>query len=312
MQIISQLEEFKFRPDNANNSIALTLGNFDGVHLGHQALLKRVFRSAHSSVLITFSNHPGEILRGTSPPRLTSLRHKLELLSQTDIGTLHKGTVVLLPFTRELSQMSAEQFLEMIRLSIPFTHLILGHDAHFGHERDGTQKKLSELGARMGFSIEHIQPVLVDNLPISSTRIRMCIEKGDLKEASRLLGRPFSIYGEVIAGLGLGKTLGFPTANIQLEGLTLPPFGVYAVTVHYDNITAEGIANLGIAPTLSDSSSPKLEVHLPNVQTSLYGKHLLVSFKAFIRQEQKFSSLEALKNQIQQDILKTQRNFGVR
>lgn len=280
---------------------SFSLGNFDGVHLGHLAVIERVCALSKESALLTFSNHPAVVLKGSPPPLLTSTPHKLKLISEAGIRQ-----TILLPFTKELSQKTAGEFLKEIHASYPFTHLVLGHDAHFGHNRDGVEENLRSIGQKLGFSLEYLPPVIINGSPISSSRIRNLLKEGQIEEAKALLGRPFSIYGEVIHGKGLGKKLGFPTANMALPGGPLLPLGVYSVSVIYENALFKGVANLGVAPTIpSNDPTPILEVHLidtlPEGQ-SYYGKTMNVQFNKFLRPEEKFPSLEALKRQIEHDI----------
>lgn len=269
---------------------------FDGVHLGHQEVLKK------SAIAITFSNHPQSILSSKEPFLLTSLSHRLHLLELCGLDS-----AVTLPFTKELSLMSAEAFILMIRQSIPFKKLILGHDATFGHKRDGTAPHMLQLGEKYQFSVEYLKPIYCDKDIISSSRIRIDLEKGNILNVSNLLGRPYSILSSIEQGAGKGAVIGFRTANISLKGLCLPPFGVYAIEARVGKIRYTGIANLGLAPTLHNRKDPILEVHLFDLTENLYGAEIEVFFNHYIRSEREFSSVDELKSQIKADIQKAEK-----
>jgi riboflavin kinase / FMN adenylyltransferase len=278
----------------AHGPIALSIGNFDGVHLGHQAVLNRLKEAATQTVVLTFSNHPAEVLSGSTVLRLTTLSHRLMLLEK--MGIDH---VIVIPFSKEFSRQSAADFLSRLKEQIPFSNLILGYDASIGHDRN---QNLQSLCAPLSFSLEYQPPVQQNSQIISSSLIRQHIQKGELSQTSALLGRPYSIYSEIQTGHGNGKKIGFPTANLSIEGLALPPFGVYAVDVIYQDEKFLGVANLGYAPTLHPARAPCLEVHLIATERSLYGQTIEVIFKRFIREEKRFESKEALQSQIQHDI----------
>lgn len=279
----------------------LTIGNYDGVHRGHQAVLQRLnqLKNCRSkSIVLTFSNHPSRVLQTPkSVDLLCTLRHRLNLLKA--YGT---DSIVCLPFTSNLSEMKPLEFIHHLRKTIPFSHLVLGHDATIGYQRQGNREVMQEIAHTLCFCIEYLEEQYYEQQSISSTFIRQCLQEGDLDQVSRLINRPYSIVGPVIRGIGQGKQLGFPTANLSLEGLCLPPFGVYAVEVNYQGHFIQGIANLGVAPTLQSKEQPVLEIHLFSDAINLYGCNIEVIFKRFIRAEKKFSSVEELKKQIQQDI----------
>jgi len=274
---------------------ALTIGNFDGVHLGHQALLHRLRQAAEHTIVFTFSNHPSEILHKTTISHLTTLSHRLALFEKIGIDS-----TILVPFSDSFSRMTAKKFLTQLKETIPFTHLILGHDAVIGHDR---KNDLCDLSDQLAFSLEYLEPVLIDGKIISSSEIRRCILSGNLADAGRLLGRPYSIFATVQRGCGKGRSLGFQTANLSVEKLALPPLGVYVVDVKIHHETFLAVANLGHAPTLHKNRPPYLEVHLIDDHQDLYGKELEVFFLNYLRPEKCFASLEALKSQIRQDIL---------
>ncbi|MCB1181405.1 MAG: riboflavin biosynthesis protein RibF [Chlamydiia bacterium] len=286
MKVLSKLDPLP------HTSIGLTFGNFDGVHLGHLAILKTLKQVTNHTVVITFLNHPKEILQGEPPLRICTHAHKIDLLKKNGVNTL-----ISLPFTKELSHLSAKEFLSKIKLNIPFTQLILGDDARFGYQRDGTQETIQEIGKELDFSFLFLKPQTYDNFPISSSRIRKCIQEGDLILIKKLLGRPYSVRGSVISGAGRGRQMGYPTANLKTDGLVLPPMGVYAVSIE----GKVGIANLGLAPTFGEGGNPLLEVHIINQNLSIEGE-IEVTFERFLRKETKFESIEALRVQIEKDI----------
>ncbi len=235
--------------------------------------------------VFTFSNHPSEVLCAISKPLLSTVEHKMGLLQKFGVET------IIEPFTEEFSKQTSEEFLS----KFDFSHLVLGHDAAFGYNREGQREELQRLSKQMGFSLEYIDPVNYQNRAISSSYIREVIQKGDLLTASQLLGRSYSIQGRVIRGAGRGFI--YPTANIDVSGLCLPPLGVYSVQLN-DEI---GIANLGVAPTFGERNK-LLEVHLLDFDGNLYEQIVEVVFLRFIRPERKFPSREALANQIKEDI----------
>ncbi len=284
--------------------ISLTIGNFDGVHLGHQFLLQHLkdlsSKQNSESLVITFENHPRSVLDTKYPTKsICTLAHKIKLLEDSGIDTL-----LLLPFTKEFSEQTATSFLSLISKKAKISHLILGEDAVFGKNREGTKSQVFEVAKKLNFHVEYLKQLQIDNILVSSTLIRNFIEQGDFIAAEKYLNRKYSIYGEVIEGLGRGKILGFPTANIDVSNLSLPPLGVYSVTVEYNHEEHLAIANLGFAPTVREEKTARLEIHLLGKEENLYNIPLNAVFNTFIRPEIKFSSLEELKKQIQDDIKK--------
>lgn len=304
MQIIERLEDFNLK----QTPLVLTIGNFDGMHRGHCAVLKRARSLAGSEgeiVVLTFQNHPSEILKPNHPTKLLcTLPHKLSLLEMQGIEK-----VLLLPFTRYLAEHSAASFIERIRQSIPFTSLVLGHDATLGRDRQGNRAVMEELGEQWGFTPFYQEEYRFEGQTVSSTRIREELQLGHLEQVEQLLNRPYSIYNLVSEGKGHGKKVGFPTANLNVDRLSLPPYGVYAVEVKNNDRTFLGIANLGVAPTLRTDETPILEVHLFDQEKNFYGEYLEIIFKQFLRSEQKFPSIEELQKQIHLDIEKAKQIF---
>ncbi|CUI16979.1 putative riboflavin kinase/FMN adenylyltransferase [Candidatus Protochlamydia naegleriophila] len=298
MHLYHQLEEFK----DQKTPVVLTIGNFDGVHLGHLAVLQRsqavAKRVEAHTVVITFSNHPSEVLRPEDPTLLLcTLPHKIALLEANQVDHL-----MLLPFTRYLALHSAASFVERVRQFIPFSHLILGHDATLGRDRQGNRDVMQSLAEAWGFEVYYLEEYRYEGLPVSSTRIRQLVQKGEFDQAEVLLGRPYSIYSGISTGLGKGRQIGYPTANIPVKGLCLPPQGVYVVEVNKDGKIYQGIANLGVAPTVRQDGVPLLEVHILAENVELSEHPIEVIFLKFIRPERKFDGLEALREQIKQDV----------
>lgn len=280
----------------------LTIGNFDGLHLGHQAVLDTVKTIAKlhdiQSGVITFVNQPAQVLYPHKKiVQICTLKHKIKLIEKHGIDQL-----ILLQFTKELSEKTAEEFLQEMRQKIPFTHLILGYDATLGKDRQGDRKQIEVMSKVLGFEVQYLEPLTLHHQPISSTRIRGSIQQGDFKQASTLLGREYSIYSTVIPGLKMGRTIGFPTANLNVAALCLPPYGVYAVRVKIDGKILHGVANLGFAPTIRQDKDPTLEIYLFDTSLHLYDEAIEVFFQAYIRPEKKFDSIPELQKQIQDDI----------
>ncbi len=281
MPIFKKIEDY--RPDS--KTVVLVIGNFDGMHRGHCAVLKRAFQLARDEgevAILTFSNHPSEILRPGNPtPLLSSIEQKIHLLTSFGVEN-----IILIPFTEYLSKHSAKFFIEYLRNHFFFNHLVLGHDATLGRDRQGNPPIMKELGIEWGFSVHYIEPYRYEGHLVSSTTIREELKQGHLEKVEELLNRPYSILGTVISGSGEGSILEFPTANLSVKNLCLPPFGVYAVKVDDCGTFYEGIANLGIAPTIRDTKEPILEVHFFDHRKEPWlGCTIEVIFKQFIRPE---------------------------
>lgn len=295
MLIIRELEQFPI----PTGDVALTIGNFDGMHAGHRALLQSLKNCGGQSAVLTFLNHPSDVLRPEQKTcRICTLEHKLKLLE--DVGV---DIVLLLPFTRSFSQQTAEEFIRNIRTRCPFTHLFLGHDAVIGKERSGDRAHLKALATIFHFQLDYLDEKTCNGIIISSSQIRSLIRQGLLKEAEQLLDRPYSIYAPVQTGQGLGKKIGFPTININVDGLCLPPLGVYAVDFVYAGQHYGGVANLGIAPTVRQDPTPILEVHLFEPHPPIENGSLVeVVLLGYLRPEQKFANVDILKAQIALDV----------
>jgi len=280
----------------------LAIGMFDGVHRGHQALIASLLAEAGKiggdPVVVTFDPHPVKVLRpGSRPHLLSSFRHKLWLLGRYGVPA-----VLCIPFTVEFAQMPPGDFIGRMASACGTLALVaVGHRWEFGHRRSGNVALLENLGEQMGFAVMELPPVTEDGDLVSSTRIRQAVRDGNLAQAELLLGRRFSLFGKVERGDGLGRQLGFPTANIQVEGEMLPPFGVYAAAAIVGDRRWPSALNIGVRPTVSGEGL-RVEAHLIGFSGDLYGHDLEVELISAIRPERKFPSQEALARQIGDDI----------
>ena len=287
----------------SRSATALTIGNFDGVHRGHQAMLARLKERARalglSACVLTFEPHPLELFAPqTAPTRLTSLREKLELLAAHDIERVHVSR-----FNRAYAGISPQDFIERLLLQgLGMRWLLIGDDFRFGAKRAGDFGLLQEASRRHGFGLETMPTVAQDGVRVSSSAVRAALAAGRLAEAEALLGRPYSISGRVVHGDKLGRTIGFPTANVQLRHNRPPLSGIFAVrTLDGQGRRRDGAASLGLRPTVDHSGRPKLEVHLFDFAGDLYGQHLRIDFLHKIRDEKKYPDLDALKARIAED-----------
>lgn len=280
-----------------------TIGNFDGVHLGHQAILARLRERSQElgvpSCVVIFEPQPREYFApDAAPVRLTRLREKLELLREQGVDF-----VLCLTFNRRLRELSAAEFVRQVLVDgLAVRHLEVGDDFRFGCDRSGDFAFLVRASAEQGFTVEAATTVEVDGMRVSSSRIRKVLADGDLHQAESLLGRPFRLSGRVLHGQKLGRTLGSPTANIQLKRRKAPLSGVYLVSTEVAGQRVNGVANIGTRPSVNGDGRPHLEVHLLDFAGDLYGLHLDVTFHQKLRDEQRFASLEALKAAILADI----------
>ncbi|WP_022853853.1 bifunctional riboflavin kinase/FAD synthetase [Thermodesulfatator atlanticus] len=283
-----------------------TIGNFDGVHLGHQALFRETTKKARqndgTAIAITFHPHPLQVLRPEKTIKLIcSLEQKIKLIEKAGIDCL-----LLLEFNKELASLEAEEFVEDIFVKgLGIKELVVGYDYRFGKKRRGDTELLKVLGKRFGFEVTVIPPQKVNGLTVSSTLIRELISEGDVALAAKLLGRYYKLCGKVIPGHGRGKRLlGFPTANLKLsKEKLLPKTGVYAVYVHFDSKRLPGVMNLGFNPTFGDGYL-SAEVHIFDFDGNLYDKNICLSFVSRLRDEKKFTSPEELAAQIKEDCRK--------
>jgi riboflavin kinase/FMN adenylyltransferase len=303
---------FRRIPQRAPGATVLTIGNFDGVHLGHRAMLERLVAHARRvglpAAVLTFEPHPRELFAPEqAPARLSSLREKLNLLAGCGVDE-----VFICRFDRRLASLSADEFIQTVIVAgIAARHIIIGDDFRFGKGRSGDFALLQQAGATYGFSVEAMHTVDVDGERVSSSAVRDALAGGDLEHAARLLGRPYCIAGRVRHGDKIGRKLGFPTANIQLKRKKVPLTGVFAVTISGIGDSAlPGAANLGVRPTLGDDLKPLLEVHLLDFSDEIYGAHVTVNFLHKLRDEAKYDSLDLLKAQIALDVTATQQYFS--
>jgi riboflavin kinase/FMN adenylyltransferase len=296
MKIYHQLADF--HPPRYS---VVTSGTFDGVHLGHQKILGRLKELAEhkqgETVLLTYWPHPRLILQpeDNNLRLLTTLTEKVKLLEELGVDHL-----IILPFTKELSQMSSEEFIREILVNkIQTKTLVIGYDHKFGKNREGSFEYLKSHSHLFGFDMEEISRQDVDDLAVSSTKIRTALAQGDISTATKYLSRPYMLTGKVVKGQQIGRSIGFPTANIQVEDeyKLLPRDGAYAVYAEVGNIRYKAILNIGDRPTV-DGKKKTIEAHLIDFDGDVYGQDLPIYFKEFLREEKKFESLNALKNQL--------------
>lgn len=305
------MQVFRGVPERATTSTVLTIGNFDGVHRGHRALLAELTAKARALALpatvLTFEPHPREFFAPeTAPARLSSLREKLELLADCGVERVH-----VCRFDQKLAALTAAQFIERILVQgLSLRYLVIGDDFRFGQGRGGDFALLQQAGVAHRFVVEAMPTVDLDGLRVSSSAVREALAAGDIELAESLLGRAYVIAGRIMHGNGIGRTLGFPTANIHIKHARLPLAGVFAVTV--SGLAASplpGAASLGVRPTLGDGLKPVLEVHLLDFSRDIYGAHVTVNFLHKLRAEEKYDSLAALKAQIACDVASVRRYF---
>lgn len=302
---------FRRIPAQASTPTVLTIGNFDGLHLGHRTMLARLATKACDlslpAAVLTFEPHPRELFTPEqAPARLTSLREKLALLEACSVDRTY-----VCRFDRKLAALSADAFIDdLLVRGLGVRHVIIGDDFRFGRGRAGDFAMLEQAGAKNGYTCEAMHTVEVDGERVSSSAVRDALAAGDLEHAARLLGRPYVIAGHVVHGNKVGRQIGFPTANIQLKRKRLPLTGIFAVTVSgLEKRHLPGAASLGVRPTLGQGLQPVLEVYLFDFDRDIYGAHLTVHFLHKLRDEAKFASLDALKAQIARDVANTKEYF---
>jgi riboflavin kinase/FMN adenylyltransferase len=282
---------------------ALTVGAYDGLHLGHQALLARLRAHARRlgvpALMVTFEPMPREFLSPDNPPvRLTSLRERWRIL-----GRMQLDGLCVLRFGAVLRSLSADQFASLLAERLQPAVVVVGHDFRFGRDGQGTAEKLSAAGQRLGFVVDIAEPVTLQGERVSSSAIREALAAADLQHAARLLGRPYTMIGRVVRGDQLGRKLGFPTANVRFPHRRLPVAGIFAVRVRLRgaaDVPLAGVASIGTRPTVG-GTEPLLEVHVFDFAGDLYGREISVECVQFLRPEVKFGSLDAMATQIQQD-----------
>jgi riboflavin kinase/FMN adenylyltransferase len=291
-------------PHAGDSPVALTIGNFDGVHLGHQAMLARLREAAAArglpACVMTFEPHPREFFApDQAPARLTSLREKLELLSTQGIDRVY-----ICRFNYAFAQTTSEDFVHRILFEgLRVQWLLVGDDFRFGARRAGDVVLLKQSAPHYGYEVEAMSSVMLNAERISSTAVRDALAAGELGRAGRLLGRPYSISGRVVAGDRLGRKLGFPTANIQMKHNRPPLNGIFVVEVAgVREHAVHGVASLGVRPTVKARGVPVLEAHLLDFDEDLYGRHLRIEFLHKLRNEEKYRDLETLTRQIALDV----------
>lgn len=308
MEILHSIPELAQIP----GPLFLAIGVFDGVHRGHQAVISTAVEDAKkangTAVVVTFDPHPAKLLRPEKCPRLlTATQHKIALLRE--LGVSH---LLVLNFNRELAETSPREFVrQLVVASNPLREICVGEEWSFGKNRAGNLHLLKELGAEFGFRVVGVEAVKVDGKIVSSTAIRKAVEAGDFLEAAKMLGRDYTILGTVESGNQLGRSLGFPTANLSAHNEQFPPNGVYAAEAQLDGKRRPGVINLGVRPTIAGASPSRvLELHLFDFDREIYGRDVEVRFLRHLRPEQKFSGLEALREQIARDVAEARRLFS--
>ncbi len=292
----------------------VTIGNFDGVHLGHQRIFWRVKKEASrirgEAVVVTFEPHPLKVLAPERfLPLLAPFRKKMMLIEKSGIDI-----VLCIDFSLTFSEISPAEFIERILVAkVKVKKVIIGYNYHFGKGQTGDARTLKEAGGVLGFEVEIVEPLKVGQTIVSSSRIRTFIQGGEVEEASKLLGRDYSIIGRVVEGAKRGQTLGFPTANLEITDELYPKTGVYAVDVIWQQQRFNGLANIGSNPTFSAQTGKReepfsLEVHILNFSREIYGKEIEVRFKRRVRDEVRFESPTLLIQQIKRDIQWAQQN----
>jgi riboflavin kinase/FMN adenylyltransferase len=298
-------------PARADSPLALTIGNFDGVHLGHQAMLERLKQVANvrrlPAAVMTFEPHPREFFApDQAPTRLSSLREKLEMLAAAGMDRTY-----VCRFNYDLARTLPEAFVERVLIQGMGTRwLLVGDDFRFGARRGGDLTMLRTMATRYGYDVESMASVTVAGQRVSSTAIREALGAGDLDLAAQLLGAAYCISGRVVAGDRIGRTLGFPTANVRMRHNRPPLLGIFAVRVHgIGPDPLPGAASLGVRPTVDSRGVPVLEVHLLDFQREIYGRHVRVEFLHKLRDEQRYPDLDELRKQIAIDVENTRRFF---
>lgn len=299
MQLITDLGKIAAPYKNS----VVTLGNFDGVHRGHQELIRMIIARAREtgglSAVVTFRPHPLKVLAPEKcPPLISIYEEKIRLLEELGIDLLVK-----IPFTVDFSEMSPRDFVKDILAGLlGAKEIFVGFNYRFGRGREGNIESLRRLGEEFGFTVREVEQISLDGEPVSSTKIRQLLKRGEVEHAARLLGRLYGITGVVVKGDGRGRTLGFPTANVAPKHAIIPPNGVYAVKVLARERTYHGIVNIGIRPTF-DTKRLAIEAHVFDFNEDLYGEEITVYFVHRIREEKKFQNAEALVRQITLDIV---------
>jgi riboflavin kinase/FMN adenylyltransferase len=307
MKVLNDISELRTVPGPTH----LAIGVFDGLHLGHQAVIGKAVKSAAlsggSAVVVTFHPHPVRVLRAEKAPRLlTSTQHKIQLIR--DLGA---EALLILKFTSEFSKTAPLTFIEsLVTGSNQLRQICVGREWSFGANRSGSVHLLAELAPKFGFEVGIVPPVVIGEQVVSSTLIRSAVECGDLDSAATLLGRQFTILGTVSEGKRLGRRLGFPTANLRAHNEQFPPNGVYAANAKFEEKEYGGVVNIGVRPTIEHEAGERLlELHLFDFDQDIYGRDVEVGFLRYLRPEQKFSGIEELQAQIRRDVGEARRIY---
>lgn len=292
--------------------VCVAIGVFDGVHLGHQQVIRRAMADAQQqdglAVVVTFDRHPNAVVAPDRvPPSIQSLPQKLRTL-----GALGVDATWLIRFDETFSQQTGEEFVRIVARDFGKLYgVCVGSDFTFGRKRSGNVELLNQLGQELGFVVHGLSAVALDGDVVSSTRIREAIRTGNLYAASQMLGRCYSLAAAVVRGDQLGRKLGFPTANLDVTGMVVPPNGVYAVRAHVGERWFRAVLNIGMRPTVSPTVLElRVEVHLLDFDEEIYGQEIEITFVERLRDEQKFPSLDALKEQVTEDVQSAERLFG--
>jgi riboflavin kinase/FMN adenylyltransferase len=300
MEILESISELSRLP----GPLFLAIGVFDGVHLGHRAVISTSAEHAQEAngtpVVVTFDPHPEKVLRPKAAPHLlTATPHKIALIRDLGVGHL-----LIITFDKQFAATEPEDFVQqLVKHSKPLREICVGHEWSFGRNRRGNLELLKKLGARFNFNVVGIPPVTINGELVSSTRIRQAVETGDLTKAARMLGRQYTILGSVVRGDDVGKKIGFPTANLSAHNEQFPPNGVYLAEAKLDTVIYPGVVNLGYRPTVSTGKSERtLEIHLLDFDRDIYGEDLEVRFIRYLRPEKKFENIDALVRQIEADV----------
>jgi riboflavin kinase/FMN adenylyltransferase len=281
----------------------LAIGVFDGVHLGHQAVISTSAEHARAvngtPVVVTFDPHPEKVLRPEAAPHLlTATPHKITLIRDLGVGHL-----LIITFDKQFAATEPEDFVkQLVKHSKPLREICVGHQWSFGKNRRGNLEVLKKLGAQFDFNVVGIPQVKVNDELVSSTTIRQAVETGDFTKAAEMLGREYTILGTVVRGDDLGKKIGFPTANLSAHNEQFPPNGVYFAEARLEGVAYPGVVNLGYRPTVSNEKQRVLEIHLLDFKRDIYSKDLEVRFIRYLRPEKKFESVDALVRQIECDV----------
>lgn len=290
-------------PNACPKGLCATIGNFDGLHLGHRALINHAFKEAREKdldlAIISFWPHPREVLRADKShvPLVTQVERR-KLLESLGVPLL-----IELPFTPDFAALSASDFIRQYLLPAPLRHLVVGHDFTLGHNREGSIEVLRSLSDQYGFGVTQLQAINAAAMPVSSSRLRSLISEGKVREAAVLLGRHYSMEGKIASGEGRGHTLGFPTANLEDIATLIPGSGIYATIAHVDDRAYGALTNIGNNPTFNGKRQT-VETFLLDASGDFYGKRMRLDFIERLRDEQKFESPKALVTQIEKDVAK--------